>query len=53
MVCENVNSASFCFDSFLLLVSHMLHGIGGKIGFYYKEHEILPPVPGGLMVFSF
>lgn len=19
---------------------------GGKIGFYYKEHEILPPLPG-------
>jgi len=19
---------------------------GGKLGFYYKEHEILPPLPG-------
>lgn len=24
----------------------MLCAIGGKIGFYYKEHEILPPLPG-------
>lgn len=25
---------------------------GGKIGFYYKEHEILPPLPGRFQVFS-
>lgn len=23
--------------------------IGGKLGFYYKEHEILPPLPGGCL----
>lgn len=22
-----------------------MYVIGGKIGFYYKEHEILPPLP--------
>lgn len=27
-------------------------GIGGKIGFYYKDHEILPPLPGGFLTFS-
>jgi hypothetical protein len=20
--------------------------VGGKLGFYYKDHEILPPLPG-------
>lgn len=24
----------------------LLSAIGGKMGFYYKEHEILPPLPG-------
>ena len=28
----------------------MIHfAIDGKIGFYYKEHEILPPLPGGFI----
>lgn len=25
--------------------------IGGKLGFYYKEHEILPPLPGACLIF--
>jgi hypothetical protein len=24
---------------------------GGKLGFYYKEHEILPPLPGHSLIF--
>lgn len=24
----------------------------GKLGFYYKDHEILPPLPGGFMSFT-
>lgn len=24
---------------------------GGKLGFYYKEHEILPPLPGQILIF--
>ncbi|KZV31574.1 xylulose kinase [Dorcoceras hygrometricum] len=31
----------------LLQESPPLNGTGGKIGFYYKEHEILPPLPVG------
>jgi hypothetical protein len=25
---------------------HLLLMPGGRLGFYYKEHEILPPLPG-------
>ena len=33
-------------------VSGFLHCYmtGGKIGFYYKDHEILPPLPGLFLV---
>ena len=23
--------------------------VGGKLGFYYKDHEILPPLPGNVI----
>lgn len=33
-----------CYTLFFSLM--LLSAIGGKMGFYYKEHEILPPLPG-------
>lgn len=32
--------------SFSINFVYFLLAKGGKIGFYYKEHEILPPLPG-------
>jgi len=33
------------------LLSHNVFSlIGGKLGFYYKEHEIIPPLPGGCLI---
>jgi hypothetical protein len=26
--------------------------VGGKLGFYYKDHEILPPLPGNNVLVS-
>jgi len=33
------------------LSHNVLSLIGGKLGFYYKEHEIIPPLPGGCLIF--
>lgn len=42
LVLESIVILSFFFSLPLMLLS----AIGGKMGFYYKEHEILPPLPG-------
>lgn len=49
MVCDvplwkektNLDTQLQLFSSFLFS-----YVTGGKIGFYYKDHEILPPLPG-------
>jgi len=44
------SSANMYLEFYQSLVSNLCSA-GGKLGFYYKDHEILPPLPGGFMSF--
>jgi hypothetical protein len=42
---------SISYDPGILTDSHLyILYAGGKLGFYYKDHEILPPLPGNNVV---
>lgn len=44
-------SAHECdFTAFLLFIRLLKNSPGGKLGFYYRDHEILPPLPGFLRI---
>lgn len=61
MVSNKKNSTSLSFF-LLFFFQHKLDffsafinssAIDGKLGFYYKEHEILPPLPGESVYLEF